>query len=112
MSIVLPTLAVAFAAFCIWLAVRIVNRRERWAKRTLAVMIVLPAMYVLSFGPACWISRRVQPSGEFVSIVYSPVIRVWIGGPHTIQNLISQFVRLGMAGGHAVIHVGYDVTFQ
>jgi hypothetical protein len=24
-------LAVAFAAFCIWLAVRIINRREEWA---------------------------------------------------------------------------------
>jgi len=42
MSIVLPALAVAFAAFCIWLALRIVNRRERWAKWTLAVVVGLP----------------------------------------------------------------------
>jgi len=26
-------IGIAFAAFCVWLAVRIVNRRERWAKR-------------------------------------------------------------------------------
>ena len=39
MTIFLPTLAVAFAAFCVWLVVRIVNRRERWAKWTLAVVV-------------------------------------------------------------------------
>ena len=33
-------LSVAFAAFSIWLAVRIVNRRERWAMWT-AVALVL-----------------------------------------------------------------------
>ncbi len=57
MSIVLPTLAVAFAAFCVWLAVRIVNRQERWAKRTVWVLVVALA-YPLSFGPACWIVSR------------------------------------------------------
>jgi len=37
MTILLPTLGVAFAAACVWLGVRFVNRRERWAKSTLAV---------------------------------------------------------------------------
>ena len=32
MTTLLPTLAVAFAAFCVWLTVRIVNRREGRAK--------------------------------------------------------------------------------
>ena len=36
MTLFLSTLAVAFAALCVWLTVRIVNRRERWAKWTLA----------------------------------------------------------------------------
>jgi hypothetical protein len=35
--------AVAFAAFCVWLTVRVVNRRERWAKWMLAVVILLGA---------------------------------------------------------------------
>jgi len=47
--------ALPFAAFCIWLGVRIVNRRERWAKWTLAATLALPVLYVASFGPACWI---------------------------------------------------------
>ena len=54
MTILLPTLAVAFAAFCVWLTVRIVNRRERWAKWTLAVTLSLPVLYVASFGPVVW----------------------------------------------------------
>ena len=54
MAIILPALAVAFAAFCVWLTVRIVNRRERWAKWTLAAVVSLPVLYVASYGPACW----------------------------------------------------------
>jgi hypothetical protein len=33
MASTLAVFCVAFAAFCVWLGVRIVNRRERWAKR-------------------------------------------------------------------------------
>lgn len=43
----LATLAVAFAALCVWLIVRVVNRQGRWAKWTLAAVIGLPAL----FGP-------------------------------------------------------------
>ena len=52
MMILLPALAVAFAAFCVWLVVRIVNRRERWAKWTAVVMLLLPVLYVAGFGLA------------------------------------------------------------
>ena len=45
---ILAALGVAFAAFCVWLTVRIINRRERWAKWTLAVMLSLSVLYVLS----------------------------------------------------------------
>jgi hypothetical protein len=41
MTIFLPTLAVAFAAFCVWLTVRVVNRRERWAIWSAAIVIAL-----------------------------------------------------------------------
>ena len=54
MTLILPVLAIAFAAFCVWLTVRIVNRRERWAKWTLVAVVGLPVLYVVSFGPACW----------------------------------------------------------
>jgi len=50
MTIVLSALAVAFAAFCVWLAIRIFNRRERWAKWTLAAAVFLGLMHVV---PVC-----------------------------------------------------------
>jgi hypothetical protein len=53
MSILLPVSGVAFAAFCVWLGVRIVNRRERSTTWTLSVIVGLPLLYVGSFGPAC-----------------------------------------------------------
>jgi len=46
LTTLLPTLAVV-AAFCVWLTVRIVNRRERWAKWTLAFAIVAFARRIM-----------------------------------------------------------------
>ena len=43
MHIALLIAAVVFAAFCVWLTVRIINRRERWAKWTAVALIVLSA---------------------------------------------------------------------
>jgi hypothetical protein len=52
MITLLAVLAMTFAAFAVWLAIRIINRRERWAKWT-AVALVLIAItgYPLSMGP-------------------------------------------------------------
>jgi hypothetical protein len=79
MKILLPAFAVAFAAFCIWLTVRIVNRRERWAKWT-AVLVGLPVLYVASFGPACWCVFAVQEdwATRTAAYCYWPLTRsVW-----------------------------------
>ena len=88
MSIVLPAVGIAFAAFCVWLAVRIINRRERWAKWTLAAAIGTPALYVASFGPACWVSSRMNTESEapVISIVYRPLTWTfaeaqWVNAP-------------------------------
>ena len=45
MILPLAVLGVAFAGFCVWLTVRIVNRREKWAKWTAVGLVV--AMFVL-----------------------------------------------------------------
>jgi hypothetical protein len=52
----------SFAAFSIWLTVRIINRRERWAMWTLAVVVGMPVLYVASFGP----TRAVIGRNRFV----------------------------------------------
>jgi hypothetical protein len=41
MTIALPALAVALAAICVWLGVRVYNRRERWAKWGLGALIAV-----------------------------------------------------------------------
>ena len=48
MTILLATWGVAFAAFCVWLSVRIINRRERRAKRTAVALVVLLVGYPLN----------------------------------------------------------------
>jgi hypothetical protein len=76
MSIVLPALAVGFAALCIWLAVRICNRRERWATRT---AFWLFAAYPTSFLMVILMDMAGLLGGLDMSIavkIYSPL--VWI----------------------------------
>jgi hypothetical protein len=79
-EIVLVFVAIVSAAFCVWLAVRIVNRRERWAKWTAVVAVALPMAYVASFGPACWLVGDYLDADEWVieaiPIAYDPILRL------------------------------------
>jgi|SRR5579863_7731078 len=81
MTALLPTLAVAFTAFCVWLTVRIVNRRERWAKWMLAVNIGTPVLYLASFGPACRLVRHEQLSARTAAHAYRPLLSGSKSGP-------------------------------
>ena len=73
MTIVLLLLALTFASYCVWLIVRIVKRRERWAKWTLAAVIGMPVLYVASFGPACWLTDRDVISRNLTWLAYDPL---------------------------------------
>jgi hypothetical protein len=79
MAIALLIAGVAVAALCVWLTVRIVNRRERWAKRT-AISIALLVLYVGSWIPAAslasWLAARSLLPGwaaTALSIFYLPI---------------------------------------
>src|SRR5216684_8578353 len=78
MTILLPALAFAFAAFCIWLTVRIVNRRERWAKRTALGLAIALIAYPLSWGPALFVYHKLGEPHWMVGpmMVYEPVVRL------------------------------------
>ena len=76
MTYLLPAVAVTFAAFCVWLMVRIVNRRERWAKWTLAGVVGLTIVYVLGVGPACWLVDRDRISRNSAARIYAPLARI------------------------------------
>jgi hypothetical protein len=64
MEIIFLVLVVAYAACAVWLTVRIVNRREKWAKRTAIALACLPIVYALSFGPVCWLAARPRVPGQ------------------------------------------------
>jgi hypothetical protein len=51
----------ASTAVTIWLAVKIANSPQRFRptrRRCIALALLVPAMYLLSFGPACWLNER------------------------------------------------------
>jgi hypothetical protein len=76
--------------------VRIVNRRERWAKRTLAAAIALPILYVLSFGPACWIAGRGNISEAAVERFYRPILLQLVHGPDRLNAPLSWYGSIGV----------------
>lgn len=76
MTILILTIAIALAAFCVWLTVRIIHRRERWAKwmagaTLFAVFVVYPA----SLGPWFWLDStwRIPKSFVWTNEVYAPL---------------------------------------
>ena len=99
MTVVVAALSVGFPAFCVWLGVRIFNRRERWAKWTLVVTLSLPVLYAASLGPACWITSRVNVGAPIVNVVYLPMMWIRDVGPEFIGDGILWYSRIGSAPG-------------
>jgi hypothetical protein len=97
----LTVLGATLAAVSLWLTVRIVNRRERWPKWTLAVVIGVPMLYIASFGPACWwfASDGKLPTpfggfdfgGPYAPRIYWPVGCLLINGPQPLRDAIGWF---------------------
>jgi hypothetical protein len=82
-TILLLILAVAFAAFCVWLTVRIVNRRERWAKRLAVTLVITFIIYPLSaFGVDFLVQRDLFPlPGRVAEIYCRPMAWLMLRGP-------------------------------
>src|SRR5262245_35651024 len=87
-----------FAAFCIWLGIRIANRREKRAKRTAIALAVLMLVYVLSIGPVNWIESRVE-TPEFVEEAqyhfYYPLDSIMMYGPEWLRTSLFWWKELG-----------------
>jgi hypothetical protein len=98
MAPALLTFGVVFAALCVWLTVRILNRKERWAKRTLAAVIGVPLLYVASFGPWCWVTCRFIIADEHTpsrpSTFYHPILWMWFHGPMKSASMIDWYANL------------------
>src|SRR5262249_46601742 len=64
----------AFVALCVWLMIRVVNRREVWARQALAIIATAAAFYSASFGPACWMAEGYGISEQDFVGVYRPIL--------------------------------------
>lgn len=77
MAIALEIFGLAFAAFCVWLIVRIVNRKERWAKRTLAAVVGVPTLYVAGITIQIWADYNLPPPKGCVADVLFAYAAPW-----------------------------------
>jgi hypothetical protein len=72
MTIVLPALATTFAAFCVWQMVRIINRRETWAKWTAvcAAAVGIPLLYFAVYAEML-VTFRIGDGGiRYTTMIY------------------------------------------
>jgi hypothetical protein len=74
MFAVFQTAALIVALTCVWLTVRIVNRRERWAMWTAVFLVLLAILgYLLSIGPAAiWATQHRVKAADFTRF-YAPL---------------------------------------
>ena len=100
MASALAIFGITYAAFCVWLAVRIVNRRERWAKRALAAVGGAPVLYFASFGPACWLCEHGIVGQKAAWLAYRPLMRLYyhsVYSPHvplSLSTAIAGYARI------------------
>jgi len=83
----LATLSLMLAAFAVWLGVRLVNRRQSWAKRTAMVLFAVLIGYPLSIRPACWLVQMEVVHLNSVAHAYCPVILLLEGAPRPVYWL-------------------------
>jgi hypothetical protein len=59
-----------------------------------ALLTVL-AIYLLSFGPACWMLARTHSGERTLEIIYAPLLAVWDHAPITVRDAIYWYAQLG-----------------
>jgi hypothetical protein len=75
MALALMIVGVAFAAFCVWLAVRIINRRNKPGKAFWVNVVLVLALvgYPLSFAPAVHLYVHGILPGDAAIVIYRPI---------------------------------------
>jgi hypothetical protein len=96
----IPTiLGIAFAAACVWLAVRLVNRREKPGVGLWAAVVVIAVLvgYPLSIGPACWVKDRYSPESKFMlGDAYRPIIWTADRCPEFVKAGLRWYLSVGL----------------
>jgi hypothetical protein len=100
MAVLVLSLGITYAAVCVWLTVRIVKRRERCAKRSLAAVVSLPVLYVLSIGPVAWLNTRhrmPESVSHAIKHVYDPIDWLMAHSPKPFDHAIRWYAQLWYA---------------
>ena len=95
MALALSTFGIAFAAFGVWVTVRIINRPEQWTKWVAVALIVTLLAYPLMVGTAAWVRIRVPLPNwarPFVTAVILPLMVPAEYGPRWLSEAISSYV--------------------
>ena len=82
------------------------ERKKVGAGFWIVIAAIVALAYPVSIGPACWISSRAGRGSEFVSWVYSPVIRICDKGPDFVRRIVRSYSEFGAPGNWVWIH--YD----
>jgi RsiW-degrading membrane proteinase PrsW (M82 family) len=97
MEILLAAVGIACAAFCVWLVVRIANRRERWAKRMAVALVVLLAGYPLSIGPVFCLRIMIgdpQWAKDAYEFTYLPLLWALGQSPQSVVSAMDWYFEL------------------
>jgi hypothetical protein len=71
------------------------SRKQPGAAFRATVVVSLPLLYLLGFGPACWIATRCEPLRGFVNAIYSPASWAYFKTPHVVGRTIVWYANVG-----------------
>lgn len=76
------------------------RKKPGWLFWATVVLVGVPLLYVMSFGPACWIVSRSSLPAETINTGYRPVIWAWERSPDPVVRVIWWYVDAGVPESH------------
>jgi len=94
-----PIFGVVLTGFCLWFGVRVFNRKERWAKRTVLAMLIVFPLYIASLGPASWLASwgvsPLNPTAKFYLPMFCAVDHTPLQVDPWITDALAWYTRVG-----------------
>jgi len=78
---------------------------------TVALLVVVPVLYIASFGPACWISERNGIGERAVSKVFWPIVWVAETNPRATK-VVLWYASLGVTSGDSPFIVRNEIHWK
>jgi hypothetical protein len=72
------------------------TRRPTSAFWITVAVVLLPVLYLLSFGPVCW---KLNHGDNWMLRAYAPLARLASNGPRVISSPVLWYARLGIPHG-------------